>query len=353
MDYLQIIFLLILKKFNGNRSVFGAYHILKGKKTAQTVQDCRLFHISTLFGVYKQLERSTALKVVNLLLEKEYLIDAGEQRYIVTKKGEEFLQSRLTEAPLPTYLNGFIYKDITDVFWTRMVLLIQCLSFLKLNRSEFIPVSKDARTQAWVKEKLQSSGMSPSQFADRLFLELETMLKQFSNLEATIFVLRLSGVKRVGLTIDQIAQELKIESFYTRLLYIGVIHGLISKVYDHQDEFPLIYSILDRIETTNLLTETAQKTYACLVRGLNIEEISRLRSLKQNTIEDHLVEICLNYEDFSIDSFVSKEIQTEILAVMSELKTKRLKEIKDKLGHTITYFQIRLILAKRGFLNER
>jgi uncharacterized protein YpbB len=342
-------FLYMVNNLNGNRTVFGAYHILKGKKTSQTLQDCRLFQLTNLFGVYKQLERATVVDVVNDLVKKNYIRACGENRFVLTQEGETLLKRKLTENPLPVHLNGFAYRDTTGVFWTRLALLTQCLSNLKANIHEFFPVIRDARTQLWIKNKLSSNQIHTSELATKLYFEMETMLHQFSNLEATVFVLRLSGTKRVGLTIDQVADELNIDRIYARLLFINILHGMMKKAMENKYNYPTIFSMIDEADSTILLTETAKKTYTLLQRGLDIKEISSMRSLKENTVEDHIVEVALNCHDYRIERFVSLEQQRAIMAVVSELNTRRLKEIKDRLHHTISYFQIRLTLAKKGF----
>jgi uncharacterized protein YpbB len=339
----------MVNKFNGNRTVFGAYHILKGKKTSQTLQDCRLFQLTNLFGVYKQLERAAVMDVVNDLVEKNYIRACGENRFVLTPQGETSLKRKLTEYPIPVHLNGFAYRDNAGVFWTRLALLTQCLSNLKANIHEFFPVIKDARTQLWVKNKLRSSQIHSSELATTFYFEMETMLHQFSNLEASVFVLRLSGTKRVGLTIDQVADELKIDRIYARLLFISILHGMMKKSIENKSKYPTIFSMIDVVDSTILLTETTKKTYKLLQRGLDIKEISKIRFLKENTVEDHIVEVASNCHDYPIERFVSLEQQQAIMAVVSELNTRRLKEIKDKLHHTISYFQIRLTLAKKGF----
>lgn len=339
----------MVNNLNGNRTVFGAYHILKGKKTSQTLQDCRLFQLTNLFGVLKQLERAAVMEVVNYLVEKNYIRACGENRFVLTPEGDTFLKRKLTEQPLPVHLNGFAYRDTTGVFWTRLSLLTQCLSNLKANILEFFPVIKDTRTQLWVKNKLRSSETNISKLADKFYFEMETMLQQFSSLEASVFVLRLSGTKRVGLTIDQVADELKIDRIYAKLLFINVLHGIMKKSIENKSKYPTIFSIIDQDNTTILLTETTKRTYTLLQRGLDIREISSIRSLKENTVEDHIVEVALNCHDYPIERFVSPEQQRAIMAVVSELNTRRLKEIKDRLHHTISYFQIRLTLAKKGF----
>jgi uncharacterized protein YpbB len=75
--------------------------------------------------------------------------------------------------------------------------------------------------------------------------------------------------------------------------------------------------------------------------------IANLRHLKLSTIEDHLVELALNVEGFSIDSYVDRVLQNKILEVSRIEATKQLKLIREKIG-AATYFQIRLVLAKYG-----
>lgn len=348
MEYLKFILLYLIKKINGSRTIFGAYHILKGKKTAQTLQDCRLFAVQNLFGVYKQLERSSVVEIITFLSENNYIKTCGENRYLLTAIGESFLEKKMREQPLPVHLNGFQYKDVADIFWTRLALLTQCLSYLKINNSNFVPVVKDGRTQLWVKKKLTTSDSSID-LANKLYSELEAILQQFASLEASIFVLRLSGAHRFGFTIDQVAEQVQIDPSYAKILFTSVIHGMIKKAKENKEVFSGVFSLLDKIDSTNLLTETTQKTYSLLLKGLGIEEISRARLLKINTIEDHIVEIALNCNDFSIEPFVSRETQQLITEVVRNKKTKRLKEIKDKLDESITYFEIRLTLAKKGF----
>lgn len=337
---------------NGSRTVFGAYHILKGKKSAQTLQDCRLFYVSQLFGVYKNLNRKTFLQMVEMLAAKNYISCCNENYVSITEAGEAILTRQLDAQPIPTYLNGFAYKDLTVVFWKRLALLAQSISFLKKRKNHFVPIIKDGRTQKWVKEKLTNKFTSIDDLARNLHRELAMILEGIPERESLLFVLRLSGRHRLGLTIDQISDYFKIDANYARIQFIGVIHGILEKVIKDKQVYPTLFSLIKDKATITLLTETAQKTLALLKQNLQMEQIIEVRKLKRNTVEDHLVEIAMNVPDFSIEHLVTKDKQEMIYTVIQKLQTRKLRIIKEGLCETTSYFEIRLTIAKRGFENE-
>lgn len=351
LNFTGVIFLYLVKKMNGSRSVFGAYHILKGKKSAQTLQDCHLFYVSQLFGIDKDLNREVFLQVVEMLAEKNYIKDYNENCVSITETGEAYLNNQLDIHPLPVHLNGFAYKDITAIFSKRLVLITQSLSFLKKHKNYFVPIIKDVRTQRWVRDKLTSNTTSINGLARNLYNELDMILQQFTEQQSLLFILRLTGSHRVGLTMHQIADYFQIDSNYAKIQYIGVVHGILENIINDNQFYPTLYSFIKDKADTTLLTVTAQKTYSLLKNGLQIEKISEVRQLKQNTVEDHIVEIAMNVTDFSIDDFVIKEKQEMIAAVVQKLKTRKLKIIKEQLTENISFFEIRLTIARKGFGN--
>lgn len=352
MNFLGVVFLYLVKRMNGSRTIFGAYHILKGKKSAQTLQDCQLFYVAQLFGVYKDLNRKTFLEMVDMLVEKNYISFSNENYVSITTAGDVTLTSQLDALPFPAHLNGFAYKDITTVFWKRLALLTQSISFLKKQENNFVPIIKDDRTQQWVKKKLTNKFTSIDDLSRNLHKEFKTILQQFTERQSLLFVLRLTGRHRFGLTLDQIADYFKIDTNYARIEFLGVIHGILEKVIKNNQLYPTLFSLIEDKANITLLTETAQKTLALLKKSLEIEQIIKIRKLKRNTVEDHLVEIAMNVPDFPIDHLVTKKKQAMIYAAIQQLQTRKLKIIKEGLSESISYFEIRLTIAKRGFENE-
>ena len=95
------------------------------------------------------------------------------------------------------------------------------------------------------------------------------------------------------------------------------------------------------------MTNSSYRTYKLLGKGYSIEEIAKHRRLQKSTIEDHIVEIALNIDDFSIDAYIDKQSQNRILTAAKQTASKQLKLIRSEVS-TANYFEIRLVLAKYG-----
>ena len=75
-------------------------------------------------------------------------------------------------------------------------------------------------------------------------------------------------------------------------------------------------------------------------------------NLKVATIEDHFVEIALREKDFSIEMFMEKEKVDKVIKVIEALQTRKLRVLKQAVGEDISYFEVRLVLARMEGVNE-
>lgn len=62
--------------------------------------------------------------------------------------------------------------------------------------------------------------------------------------EATIVIYRLTGYKRIGCTLQQLAEITKQDIFRVYFLFWGTIHFLIQEVRNKENEFPLLAEII-------------------------------------------------------------------------------------------------------------
>lgn len=74
--------------------------------------------------------------------------------------------------------------------------------------------------------------------------------------------------------------------------------------------------------------------------------------MKVATIEDHFVEIALREKDFSIEMFMEKEKIDKVIKVIEALQTRKLRVLKQAIGEDISYFEVRLVLARMEGVNE-
>jgi uncharacterized protein YpbB len=346
MNYLDFIILYCLKQFNGERSLSAVYHLLKGKKSAQTIQDGKLYQLTYLFQTIKFLEHKQ-LKESIIKLKEEQMIFTNHNAFVVTAGGEKVISDFLEKNPFPPLLNGWLYGDISDIFWKRLSLFIQSLSCLLAHKYTFLPVNRDYSIHLWVKRNFPKTNEKQVQIAQSIYKEIEKLLKTCDEEEAFLLTHRLSGHHRTGYTNEQLAQQLKLDSTKVHFSFQGLLHTMVLTIKENQYEFPILHLFL-RDQTINSLTVSAKQTYRLLEKGKVIEEIVRLRRLKRNTIEDHIVEIAMYENNFNINQYVSVEKQVKIVKVLQKIKTKRLKVIREMLGDNYSYFEIRLVLAREG-----
>ena len=350
ISYRSLLILYCINQIKCERSIYGIYHILTGKKSSQTIVDANLYRLSQLFSVLRRLSRQEMQASVDELFTHKLIIEIEKDKYELTTTGSVLLNQQLKEQLIPEKLDGWKYYDVGVVFWKRLSLIVQTVSNLLYEKKDFTTIQQDDDVLRWVKTYLltKSKRISKSEISKRLYQELVTCLGNLSEKEATVFVLRLSGIDRIGLTSKQIATMLKEEEIRVQLLFLSVVHSILFEIESDNQKFPLLYEISSISGGTSPLTDSTRRTYQLILQGKSIDDIARIRKLKRNTIEDHIVEIVHNMDTFDISSFVSHEHQKEIEDTYQLTKTMRLKTIKEAVGADISYFEIRLILAKSG-----
>lgn len=334
-----------MNKINTERTIYSIYHLLKGKKSSQTIQDAHLFQLTNLFQVYPHLSRSFFEETFRELENRNFIKRMESERFQLTNIGTEIL---INNSSLPKYLNGWKYHSIQDDFWKRLSLLVQVGSNLINRESSYIPIQNDIKVVDWLKNTLNQLHLSRESLVEGLLNELMICLSSNKDINPSVLVMRLSGYKNIGLTPIQVAEELEIDPSYLQLEFLNVIHFMIEKILSNETEYPILQNLLSDYHKPVILTQSSTITYKYLSMGYSIEEIAAARNLKTNTIEDHIVEIALNDQNFPIEPFVALETQNLIKNSMRKLSSRQLKTIRQDLGNTVSYFQIRLVLARYG-----
>ncbi|MDM5154107.1 helix-turn-helix domain-containing protein [Bacillus sp. DX1.1] len=350
---LQYTLLYCLKQLNGERTVSSIYHLLKGKRSSQTLQDGNMFQISFLFGMYKPLKRHDYDQEIEHLLNEKWIQCVHENTYILSDDGERKLSSWKEILSFPQYLHGLHYGDLGTTFWKRISLIIQTVSNLQKQNVKFIPIQQDTEVTMWVKQFLIGTPYVRSELAADLWKEMHMLLKNTSPIEATVITYRLTGYKRIGYTLEQLAEITKQDVFRVHLLFWGTIHFFIQFVRSNEKDFPLLTAIISYPnERADLFSLSTQKTYQLWNQGRSLDEIATIRSLKVATIEDHFVEIALRERNFSIEMFMEKNKIEQVQHIIETLQTRKLRVLKQAVGETVSYFEIRLVLARMGVVNE-
>ncbi|OXS80302.1 helix-turn-helix domain-containing protein [Domibacillus enclensis] len=349
MRCLDAVILLMLKEVEGERTASSVYHLLKGKKSAQTIQDAHLYELQKWFQTAPFLQMHSFEQAVQHLLDSGHL-HGTLQRLFLTEKGLKAMENKLNETTVFPFLSGWTLSGTAPVFFNRIQLLVQVVSHIAYSDRSYYPVTRDEHVQEWMKGFLKKSSIDKTMLSAQLQKELIFVLERQPE-NPDCILLRFSGRGQTALTAEQAAEWLLIEPTEYWYRFLHSLHAIIQLLLTTEEEMPLLKHILSDITVTVPLTASARKTAEYLQNNLTIDQIVSVRHLKRSTVEDHIVELALNDPHFSIRPFITEEKEQAVLQAGASKSTRQLKPLKDQLPDH-TYFEIRLVLAKESRRSE-
>ncbi|MEA3319266.1 MAG: DNA helicase RecQ [Bacillota bacterium] len=101
----------------------------------------------------------------------------------------------------------------------------------------------------------------------------------------------------------------------------------------------------------NLGESSHMFTYRLLQEGLTFKEIAKERGMSLITVQNHLFK-CASDEGMEVDwdSFIPEEFEEEIIRVIEEVGTEKLKPIKENLPDAVDYLAIKAVMAKHDII---
>ena len=106
---------------------------------------------------------------------------------------------------------------------------------------------------------------------------------------------------------------------------------------------PAVDRWMERASRSNTLNETL----ALHRQGLTPAQIAQTRGLTEKTVLGHLARLIAE-EEVELESIVSADVIAQVQAVMTEVGTERLSPIKERLPDSISYEEIRCVVAGLG-----
>lgn len=347
MIFKKIVFL-CSKQIKGERSLAAIYHLLTGKRSIQTVQDAHLYQITPFYGILPFLHQKYFNQQINEFIINKYVKSSSQNKTILlTEKGDEWLQNN--DHICLTGFNGISYGQFDMIFLNRLLLFIQMLTNSKMDNYTYMAIVDDPTITSWAKQTYVMIGDGIDETTKNLHKELSILLNQLTEQEANIFVDRLTGYKTYGLSINQLADHYHLHPLDIQLTLVLTTHKMLQIISKHKNSFPILQYVSNDLQKEKFITNTAYKTYQLLNNGHSTSDIARIRNLKENTIFDHLVEISLYDHEFPFEQYLNNDIYKEIIQATLEQNSFKLKDIKDQVNPNISYFQIRLALAKQSF----
>ena len=327
------------------RSMSSIYHLLKGKKSSQTIQDAYLFQMENSYGILKNLSKQHFTEAVQRLADKQLITIEKEQIYLTDQGRRRVLQ---LDQSMFVLLKGHIYHKFDHLFKDTLLLLFQTVSMLIQKQNRFIPIVDQPYVQTKVKKILLAYRKNVKQLADQLFEELYRTLSVVPDQSATLFMQQFSGYQRIGKSMQQLADHTGWMKEDIHLHTFVVVHQMMSVIEQKREDFPLLSNLIEK--HSSRLTASAQRTQELFHAGKAFDEIVEIRNLKESTIQDHFIEMATYHIDFPIHHFLPDDKLKRVLEVIQHAETKKLKPIKELVGEDISYFQIRLAIA---VINQR
>lgn len=339
---LSSILLTIINKLDGERTIYAGFHLLRGKRSGQTLQDVEYYGLKAFFGILPKLTIEYFDEAATLLRDSGFITTGDESFVTITTTGRQLVGN------LPDYeFNGWDYRGRELLFFARLSLAIQTVSNFKEGEHAFMPIQKDYESQSFVKKLYHQQPISDPAYAKYIAEELRLCIERsgMDDAQKVIVTHRLSGYRLTGWTWDQLADQLKLNPFSVRLLFIESLHRLLS-VIEQSTDLSFLRKIAENVKVTTYLTDSSSKTKLLFDRGLSIEDIAATRNLKLSTIEDHFVEMSINDPQFPLTQFVTEDDVEAVVAKVKEVETRRLRLLKEEFAR-LSYFQLRLILGAR------
>lgn len=348
MEYRYAIILYLVNQFRGERTISGIYHLLKGKKSSQSIQDSFLFHVEPFFHSCEDLDRRDFKALIDECMSRRWISspEQDSQRYVLSSEGERVFSRLDGHLLTPEGLNFTEQVNEESRFWLKLQLMVQTLSALLYNQRAFLPITRQPSVTESVRRCIMEASLGRSKLASHFYHELVYFLQRCPASEAELLTAQLTGYKMSGLTVKQIAELTGKDEYECRILFKSALRRLMKEI----AEFPIHYPYTGRllIVKKSALSLSAEETLKRIRSGLSLHEVAKKRRLSQSTVEDHLVEIALKDRTIDMSNYLSDRLEKQILEAASEAKTKQLKPIKKLLLDRASYFQIRLALAKEA-----
>jgi len=99
-------------------------------------------------------------------------------------------------------------------------------------------------------------------------------------------------------------------------------------------------------QTASLTTKLTQlETFELLQKGLTPKDIAKQRDISVNTVYEHLAYLAGKKLPIGLDKLIDKKNQELIIKMAKQVGFEILKPLKESLPETISYNQIKLVLA--------
>ena len=286
-------FILTLFKAGYKLRTSTLYHLLVGKRTSSVLLHGFFHENLPYLGALPNLKEEVFRKELQRLIEKQLILvnyGFGE----LTVEGQRVLGKE----SYPFYgLNNLRYGRMRENMWHMILFSVQVISHLSFNEKNYLPIENRPYYLQQIKKWLAHSKVD---VIVKFKQELELIFQKLPVNEADFLANQFSGVEFQGKTAYQLLPEKWLEEPWSSLYQQNAIDLFLAQVM--QDNSGEIFRLLSNLDQQNL-NQSMLITKQFFLAGKSIDEILKLRHLKQGTVNDHFIEWALIDENFPFKSF--------------------------------------------------
>lgn len=311
-DYMQ---LYILSYFRENRtsSVSQILHVFHGKRTPSMFYMIEANQWHHGFSYDSMITRTGLQQVIDRLVKQRYLRNEGKG-YVLTESGLDQIKTYFKSHYYPRYILSFKNANVRQPFWRRFQLFTQVFSELSYKNAQYTPVIKHPHHHENVRQLFQQFPEDKEKLLEQWVLEQEFLFSMLDEVEANVLASQLNGHGKIGKTNNQVAKALQMTNTEFYFYKQDNIEQLIERIRENQSGLMLTAAILKQLdqETNRGLSISTKETYTLIRQGHNIQQIAQIRSIKENTVREHILEIAFVFLDFPYKQFIPKDIYQQL-----------------------------------------
>jgi ribulose-phosphate 3-epimerase len=304
-------FYYILSYFNQERSVTTSQllHVFQGKRTPSMfyMMEANQWHHGFLYNA--SITRQDLQQTLQLLLQKQYLQEE-KKGYLLTNKGAEACRLYFEAHYYPQEIKTFTYANVRLPFWNQLQLFTQVFSEFSYQNTQYVPVIKHPYYQENIRLLFQGQKDKKETLLKQWFGEQQFLFEQLEERQANVLANLLTGHHILGEMKAQIAEKLQMESLAFDFYLQDILETVITLVKKNASQLVLLNTILKQLHlATNLgLSASTKDTYQLLKKGYTIPKIANIRSIKENTVREHILEMAFVFNNFPYQNFVPATI---------------------------------------------
>lgn len=321
-------FILSLFSSSDKLRASSLYQLLSGKRTSSVLLFGFFQRLLVVHGCFPLLEQATFDKQIQQMID-EGLLKWEEQELQLTEKGK---MGRKKESL--TGLHYDKYGRTATTSWRLLKFSVQVVSHLSANETAYLPVETGPFYSYQVKRWLKEATCTKTELVAQISKELSTIFALMPDEQANFLANQFSGKKQTGLLAYQLTT---LEDGVAQQLFQDqCIHRLLAIIEQHSDF--LLYDLLAPLLRQNY-NQSMLTTRALILSGDSVEQVMMKRGLKKGTINDHLIEWAIFFDDFPFERLIHSETRRSLASLDQSLLTLR---YKDLVGQAVDYGEFRL-----------